>query len=245
MPMTARVASASGGCVAPVVNHTWDGAVGTGAGSVRGADAYITNEQPSLCTPGDGTSGSSAWSMVAGAGQNQYAQAGYLTEPGWSAPKMFTEYNDGTRQDGQTTTTQHWSRKFWVTSPATGIHGNAKFATGIYSSGSINILINDQLVDWTPFNPDTTWTAPFNAQFLGETWDPGDDMPGTKSTPAHFTQWQIWTDQGYLGPPQVLTPKTGAYYYYAFTPSGTSTSYSGVDIWTDRTGGSSVPVNGH
>jgi hypothetical protein len=212
---------------------------------VRGADAYITNEQPSLCTPGDGTSGSLDWTMVDGAGQDQYAQAGYMTAPGWSTPKMFTEYNGGTYHDGSAIpSSAHWSRKFWVTSPATAIHGNAKFATSMYSGG-MNLLINDQLVDRTLFNPDTTWTAPFESQFSGETWDPGDDMPGTKSTPAHFTQWQIWTDQGYLGPPQVLTPKTAPYYSYAFTPAGTSTSYSGVDIWTDRTGGSSVPVNGH
>lgn len=179
--------------------------------------------------------------MVAASGQDQYAQAGYMTAPGWSTPKAFTEYNDGTFQGGTVPSSAHWSRKFWAP-PA--IHGNAKFATGMWSGG-MNILINDQVVDRTPFNPDTTWTAPFEAQFFGETWDPGDDMPGTKSTPAHFTQWQIWTDQGYLGPPQALAPNTGPYYYYAFTPAGTSTTYSGMDIWTDRTGGSSVPVNGH
>jgi hypothetical protein len=235
MGLGAAPARAGGGCVTPTCAHFFDGATATRGGSVVGAVAYLSDEQPSLCAPADGTTGSSDWVMVGDTSSTlMYAQAGYIQLPGRSLPTIFTEYDDGTRTDGATSTDAHWKRTLFVPDPA--LHSTAKFAVGLsYDGKAMNMLVNDQLVTTTPFDPHATWGPQWMGEFLGEGWDAGDDVPGTSAARARFTQMNLWDTVGGYGRPIVERAQTTGTWYY------NSTTAAGIDIWTDRTG--TLPPN--
>lgn len=62
---------------------------------------------------------------------------------------------------------------------------NYEFTTGV-----LQMWIDNTELAQTNFDPTTVWTAPWQNQWYGETHDPDDDMPGLSSSPEHFRYMQ-------------------------------------------------------
>jgi hypothetical protein len=247
--LPANPAAAASSCTTSALMHNFDGARARDATNVNGAYAYISYEPVAICgdiAAADSTTGSLDWVMVNNPnGNNQYAQAGYYRDQHLTAPALFAEYNDGGCSDTScNTTSAHWTRKLFTTTFT--VHGLNKFATGLsYGGNAMNMLVNDQIILTTPWDPHTAWTVPtgWEAQFFGETWDVGDDMPGTVAYPAKFRTVTTWGSTSGVGP-AALVPSDS---YPAFYKQTFYTNNGGFDIWTDRSGGTGgpLPVTGH
>jgi hypothetical protein len=247
--LPATPAAAASGCTSPTTIHSFDGAHATDATNVNGAYAYISYEPVAICgdiAAADLTTGSMDWVMVNNPhGNNQYAQTGYYRDQHVTAPVLFAEYNDGGCSDaGCNTTPYHWTRKLFTTTFT--LHALNKFATGLsYGGNSMNMLVNDQIILNTPWDPHTAWTAAvgWEAQFMGETWDVADDMYGTASYPAKFRTVTTWGSTSGIGPAALLPPVSS---YPGFYKQTFYTNNGGFDIWTDRSGGTGpLPGTGH
>jgi hypothetical protein len=137
-----------------------------------GATAQIRDRAIALCSNAAGaTSGASAWVMLAGGSTHEYAQAGFARIAGMPGALRFTEYNDG--EDAA----PNWNRSWW-----NGFSAGTNHAYTIaysFSTGRITGTVDGQTLFTTPWSSDTEWHPGWNGQFMGETWDRGDDVPGT------------------------------------------------------------------
>lgn len=241
---SAAPASASSQC-RPGFLHQFAGIlVSPGVDTVWRAKANISFQNTQMCTTRssdvDGTHGVLWFTMVAGRGENQYAQIGFARIQNMTAAKLFTEYNDGTRVDGQTgATTASWRRQFFNSSLTLNyqydmrVYRNCCFPNG----GQFSMASGSSVFEATPFRPEDKWIAPFQGQFLGENWDTGDDMPGRPDDHAEFRGVQIGTDRVYdtyrpFTPEERTIVQDGTGNYASLISTG-------FDIWSDS---SDIPL---
>jgi hypothetical protein len=122
--------------------------------------------------------------MIAGGGDYQYAQIGFIHIRGGTT-KRFTEYNDGTSQ------APGWNRTLFLNI----IPGQRyNYAVSYNSStGTISMILDGSTKKTTPWNANAKWSPGWNGQFMGETWDTSDDVPGTAALKAGFRNLRVKT----------------------------------------------------
>jgi hypothetical protein len=142
--------------------------------------ANIMSRDAPLCGNGGQIgSAASAWVMLAGGSHGQYAQVGYLKLGGFdSIPQYFTEYNDGS------STPPGYNRSYYGAITPGQIH--SYFVSYQPSTGHIALGIDGVTRSITPWGADTSWSPGWKAEVFGETWNLGDDVPGTASAPTNF-----------------------------------------------------------
>ena len=207
---TANVASAAA-CGTPASN--FDGTTIVNQMNYY-AQANIQVQPATLC--GNVNSMSSAWVMIASKnGNGGYTQAGYMFTPGNGA-RLFAQYS------------KNGSAYF-------GAFGVAISGTALYYD-SYDFSAGDMVMDsdgypllTTPWDPVAEWTTPWVPQWEGETAFPGDNVPGSASTPAHFTSMEIKTTRGggVSNPSGLSVSSTSTNYGVAW-----DTVNSSFHIWT-------------
>lgn len=55
------------------------------------------------------------------------------------------------------------------------------------------MLVGNTIVLTTSYDPILYWGSPWHAEWFAETWYPGDDVVGSASSPAYFSQLGIQT----------------------------------------------------
>jgi hypothetical protein len=216
-------ALATSSCSDPEAFSRHDGIV-TNFSPVYSARGSIVDLPVGLCSPGDGSASGSAWVMVAGGGVKEYAQVGFAREPGMATPMRFTATNDGEGQDldfypGWSNGTNHFYEVLF------SFGGPPRYFT--LKVDSQVLMVED---DWSPEGGE--WHVGWTGQFFGETWDRGDDMPGTKTNKEHFTNVKTITCWacGWVVPPNPVHPTSiPSYYRFAWVAQP---NY--FDIWTER-----------
>jgi len=134
----------------------------------KGAALTIETQNPYVATG----SSLSAWSMTCdpSAGQQNYAQAGWLKITGWSNPRYFYEYSSEV--------TDEWGQE-WFATATSGSHND--YMVGSDSTTMYFKLNGTEL--GTLALSDLQWT-PSQVQLFGETHDTGDQCPGSVSNPV-------------------------------------------------------------
>jgi hypothetical protein len=188
-----------------------------------GASATITYNASDLCTTdADGHGLSAIWDMLDGAFTNRangYAQVGYWKTALATTETFFSQYID-CFNCGHT--------------PVTRIGASAGTQTHNYktlydSTNQQEVMYVDSIVmDRTNFNPVQLWNGPFDEQYLAETHDRGDDMPGTAGAHAQITNASRQSLTNGNGPPPYFTAIPFGWRYHDNQLSGTA-----VDVWTD------------
>lgn len=165
--------------------HKFDGDVTLLSNNVVYVSGSLVDRTIALCTTADGTSGSLAWLMLSGAAAYEYAQIGYGRIQGEVASTTtFTEYNDGSN------THPGWQRSWWPGIFVSG-HTHSYVVSFSYTSGHVSMTVDGSTKATTPWGADTTWTGPWNGEFNGEVFDPGDDIAGTAATKAAFSLLKV------------------------------------------------------
>jgi len=155
-------------CAAPYQSY-FDGAY-TSTNTVIGSSAKIVNRFGAVCdTDTTNDNVSTAWTMIAGNGFLQYAQAGFIRWYG-SPDYFFAQDNDG----GAPRTT------FGV---ALANYGETHQYWDQWSAGCncVQEVVDVTIFQSTPYNPRTAWTQPFSNQWLGEVKYTASDMPGNST----------------------------------------------------------------
>jgi hypothetical protein len=134
----------------------------------RGAALTIETQNPYVATG----SALSAWAMTCdtSAGQQNYAQVGWLKYASWSNPRYFYEYSSQV--------TNKWDQQ-WFATATSGSHND--YMVGSDSTTMYFKLNGTQL--GTLALSDLQWT-PSQVQFFGETHDTSDQCPGSVSNPV-------------------------------------------------------------
>lgn len=172
----AKEATAAQTCSGQVANYT-DG-LHTANITTYGAYAYINTRAGARCTGGAGsTSFSTAWTMLADNyyyGNDGYAQSGYLYLRGNSTTYYFAQYR---RSSSYTPVSKYGN-------PASGTN---LYVSGYqFDTGHICMWVGSTSLLCTNFDPAAgVWQAPWDSEYMGETAQAQDDMPGISS--AHVT----------------------------------------------------------
>ena len=173
-------------CENDAITHLFDGYRNFDS-NTTGAKGNLRDRHAALCvnTTYSETSASGAWIMLSGYYGDEHAQIGFFQRSGMDGEQMFTEW---ARQGD-------WDRKkhYGIFNAGT-VHGYR--AEYVFESGKAEMRMGGSLYDSTPFDPALNWASPWHAFFSGETWDRGDDMPGTPQNKTHFTQTQVRTCRG-------------------------------------------------
>ncbi len=187
-----RVVHASTGCASSAVDQ-FDGYIEQGFGG-WGSRAWIVTRSGNFCTGTDPLGGSdfiTAWSMVTDHGEQRYAQSGYFRYCcSDSSPwHFFAEYWGPNCPNGS------FCR---VVTSSTTDGGDNKDYYQIYTVGSdycnhaVQIWADGTMLECTYYDPTvccygTYWQGPWQEQFQGETWNSGNDVPGSLDYKASFT----------------------------------------------------------
>lgn len=217
-------AVANPACVdAGVVNRFAGEIAYQAGGSVYGAKGQLIDRNVFLCGTNQAhTSAASAWVMLAGGGQYDYAQIGYAREAQMNNEKTFTEWS---------LSATNWSRTYHngIFSP-----GDTKSYVVEYSftDGKVRMFKSggSDLLDWSP-SVDGKWGTGWEGQFMGETWDGSDNVPGTPSNRASFTHVRVLPCRGcaYALPSAWISGSDLGVYKFAWTNEP-----GAFDIWTNR-----------
>jgi hypothetical protein len=222
-------ASAAVGCKLTDTFHVFDGY--DTAANITGAQGTIDFRALHPC--GDSTSASSDWVMVTPATPDEYAQAGYFRDKNLSDAEWFTEYNDGTGHDGGTMSTAHWFRRILFCNCAEG-NADQFRVQQTPNNTALQMIINNTVYDTTPWNPHTAWgTDAWEAQYLGEVWDPGDDMPGMSTAKAGFRTLRTLSGGSWSQPTIYSMNEDSGNYHQELVLTSTG-SIQGFNIWTAR-----------
>lgn len=207
--------------------HYWDGTASTyqifaALGTIRDRPIYLCSETVGA------SSSASAWAMLAGSGgptgENQYAQAGFLKLAGWSSPMAFEEYDDGSGAS------PGWQQYFFGSIWSNGVRHTYKVDYSAVT-GKIYIYIDGAQKFSPPWSPDTAWNTPWHAEFFGETFDRGDDVPGTAGARDDFTALAVKHCPTCSWAPPTNTALVSDQSYYKNVWSSQPTSFQ---IWTQR-----------
>ena len=118
--------------------------------------------------------------MVAGWNPGEYAQVGYARIAGMAAPQVFTEHSYDLLHDSV--------RQFYP-----GIWNGVAQGTHTYIVDYSDVTerlyfsVDGAAKGSTPWSPDVQWSAPWEGQFYAESWDRGDDVPGTAGARTDWT----------------------------------------------------------
>lgn len=189
-----------------------------------GVEADLVDRPISLCSNVNGaSSGASAWGMLAGGGPNEYAQVGFAKTAGMAGAMRFTEYNDGS------STAPGWNRTWWSGFSAGTTHTyNVAYS---FSTGKVSASSDGQSLFTTPWAADGGTGQPgYTGQFLGETWDRGDDVPGTSTAKSNFRNVTARSCRGcsYVGVNGTAGSDLAAHKQNWITKT------TAFDIWTQR-----------
>ena len=147
-----------------------------------GASAYITVGQASLCTGTTSPNHISAWAAVGSpATDGGLGQAGYRKTKNVNYWLQFGEWVDYGSNTG--------NEKSFGSSLSVG-NKELYRVYEAHAAGTMVMTSSQDVYYTTPFDPQGQWTRPWQEQFMEERFDLGDDVPGTSSTPAHFTSLQ-------------------------------------------------------
>lgn len=201
-------------------NYVFDG---TAQQTTTYADyANLDTQQAALCTTGNSASASAAWVMIAGGGSgNGYAQVGILTQRGVPQMNYFVQW---ARDYPTPAGTPFYSSFEGV---ASGSHNYQVLYD--FNQGALQLWTDSTMYTQTTFDPAVSWTAPWVNEWEGETHDPGDDMPGTASSPEHFSylQYKACRGCGFQTPSGLQLSCVCSRYSYAWDTQ----NYS-FHIWT-------------
>ncbi len=186
--------------------------------------SYINTREPLTCGNGN-VSTSSIWVMLAAGLTTQdggmFAQSGYLKWAGGFV--KFSEW-------GQNINNVDPPQLYGAPTP-----GNHSYQVR-YSPGKhrVNMWIDLVRVDETPFDaalppPDGWGAQPWSRQYLAETHDLGDDIPGTNGDRAIFSAMQYQSCGGcnWVPPAGIPTQKGGPRYHRRRVDDST------LQVWTD------------
>ncbi len=180
-----------------------------------GSKADINTRVPALC--GASWSDSSIWAMMAsGPGGCGYAQAGYIRHTGESTSSYFAEYlKDCSSSAG-----------YKQTSAASGTHTYSNVYN--FSTGHISMNMDSTTLLTTNFDPAVSWSPGWMPEWEGEVHDNGDDMAGSSSSPAYFSNIQIIPCRscGWTTPSGLTISSDSSRYGYAWN------SNTQFHIWT-------------
>jgi len=205
--------------------------------TVYGVAADITTHQPDLCTqppqPRD-SSDSSAWAALTPAsdpGGCSIAQSGYLRDAGQQGPygtqfQFFAEY---------ATCGKNFVYKNVGSANPDSTHHYAE----VYNTGThrIDMQVDGVTVLSTNFDPLSAWGSTWNAKWLGETFNAGDNLAGSVRNPAIFGNLAVQTSVGgSFAPPQGLAFR-GAGPSFPARYDESVDSPTQFHIWTKSLGG--------
>lgn len=218
-----RRVSATAPCGDSAVVNRFDGIDESPSSSAYAARATITERSVYLCSTTLGqTSAGAAFTMLAASDARGYAQIGYVRIAGYAAQRFY-EFWDGDSGGS-------WARGYFgLISPGTSHSNHVVYS---FTDGKVRMIFDGVTKQTTPFSIESgQWATPWEGQWLGETWDRGDDVPGTASAKVRFSQVGVVTvrDGGYVKArnPQLHTGLP----VYKFTWITVPTSF---DIWTQR-----------
>lgn len=218
-------AAATAPCSDPDWYNRWDGAF-TAYSPVYSVRGSMVDRTVALCSNvAYATSGSTSWLMVAGGGTYEYAQIGYIKFAG-QLTSRFVEYNDGESGAG-------WARLYYSGYSTGSNHFYEVLFDFVNQPRKFSLRVDGVTKAVTPWSPEGgEWSVGWTGQYSGETFDAGDDVPGTSALKTNFTNikaiscWQC----GWGDPPQIfLHSDLPAAYRNAWV---TPPRY--FDIWTQR-----------
>lgn len=203
----------------------FDGAENTASTAIYGVAADIETQEPALCSAAGGSSSSSsAWAMLTPAGQNDYAQAGYVKNG-----VNVTQYPTGFHYLAQYTTTTGGVVTFISGNPGTSTHTYAVYLRA--SDDRVHMTYDG--VNMLTMNYDTTgnWNTAWQGQFYGETWHAESDVVGSNANRARFNRIYKYNS---AGTETFITDLSGlaTSIRYAFSIANAAVGGKYIDIWT-------------
>jgi len=197
-----------------------------------GASAWIITRTGSSCTVNDPAGNADfevAWSMVCGnscSSTSQYAQSGYNRNRDWTYNEFFAEYTNPSCNAG-------FCDKFLGNTyngdnyPYYSVYNSSQHDIQMFAAG--NVLMSTGYDPANPNDPDH-WSSPWHTEYNGETFNGGDDVPGTSSAMASFTSVAYATTQwNGSGSPSFTNVNDSPFdnsfptkRYYSFKNSGSS-----------------------
>lgn len=214
---------------------------------IYGSRARIDFKDPDLCDNNYAESNgvSAAWTMVAADSRvtsdqrrAQYAQVGYYDAgslSGYASGKrLFTQYtttcsstvNGCTASQDPFTTAVHGT--------PSGTHTYVTLHNNVVGAPITMYYDGDPLAS-TDYTPTATWAPAWDAQFLGETQDRGDDVPGTSGNRTRFEDLVYYNSSGtqvYLQPGDVGEYDTTGTRYDSRLYDPIGVGARAVEIWS-------------
>jgi hypothetical protein len=220
-------ASATTACQDSQMHHWFDGMDARDPSSTTtGVWGYIRDRPIATCgsTVGD-TSGASIWVMLTpGQIAPEYAQAGYLKIAGWNAPLAFEEYNDGSDEH------PGWQAYYFGSIWSSGTAHSYKVDDSSVTN-KIYIYIDGVQRFSPPWDPELVWATPWIAEYDAETYDRGDDVPGTLNSKVDYSilRAKYCTTCAWVAPHGATVSSDFSYYKVLWNSAPTS-----FWVWTQR-----------
>lgn len=187
----------------------------------EGASSYIINGGATVCTTiSDQSNMALAWSMVASADAQGWAQSGFAGWPG-AGNHWFAQLSP----DG------HDTLQTWFSSGRIPV-GQQDAYRALYNAACtcVQASVNGAVVLASLWSPYGEWTRPFIPQFFGEIHRFESNMPGT--TAQHTKFWamggQRWTDDRLEGMPCTLIGRNDNPSRWLYSAS----SCTAFDLWS-------------
>ncbi|HEX3797002.1 MAG TPA: hypothetical protein VHV57_21090 [Acidimicrobiales bacterium] len=169
-----------------------------------GSAAYLVTRPGHFCS--NATQGvlSSAWSMIAGSGPGQWAQAGFESASGYrgGAYVYFTQYNDGNTSNTCNGVCSTWLDPTGTTNDgANNLYYEAYYTFAPCYLGCEALVVNSTVETFTPFSIYGTvpgWSGWSHSlpEFSGEAYNAATDVPGNGTDGwATFTQMEYENGQ--------------------------------------------------
>ena len=183
--------------------------------------------------------------MVAGRPElEEYAQIGYLRRGGWTHTHGFSEFDAGRTACPAPCTESHYynftryiGSYDWFASGSTSSYvvktmGDNSAGLGMYVDGDLK-----QMAMWDPHLVWATEDQLWHAQFFAETFDRGDDIPGTPTAKADARNIQVakCSACGYADA-EVVLDNDYPIAYNVMPGAQVGCGLNCVDVWSDRTG---------
>jgi hypothetical protein len=187
-------ASAAGTCSGPISNY-FDGytAFAPTGESMQGIAVKINAENAALCRPVESQDFYAVWTMIAGAGDSGYSQAGYQYYAG--------QPNLGNWSFAQANTCDKCTAQSVYNYSYYGVGSSAwKFFTQPYGFYLENgYIANGTAESMQVTGVDSTYVSPWDGQSAAEMGHLQSDVPGTSSAPVDFlnTQYEVNGSYGY------------------------------------------------
>lgn len=225
---------------------TFDGKYTSASTSIYGVRARIENRSIDLCGDGGSDGGVSAWTMLSApsatsSNRINFAQVGYAKTGALSTygvhDKVVFAFNTtqcyATLGCGQGDD-ESISVKFTTSAPPDGRNYYAVYLDS--STDRVTMAQNGNVIKALGYDVTGRWSATWFGQYFGETFDRGDDVPGTSANRTSFDYLQWYGSSGginFFGDPAIHEDPVP---YAPYKRDATTPASGGVgfDIWTDR-----------